>query len=123
MLPKSIEPGASRATSAALAASFPSIPAALADVALIDAPACAAVGAMSVSWWHDEVRAGRAPKPVIQQPRCTRWRVADVRTYWAKRAEQAAADVQAAAGVKARATKASAAARAKRAAGASAATK
>ena len=97
------------------------LPADLAAVALIDAPACAAVGAMSVSWWHDEVRAGRAPKPVIQQPRCTRWRLQDVRAYWAKRAEQATADVQAAAGVKARATKASAAARAKRAAGASAA--
>lgn len=88
---------------------------ALAEVALIDAPACAAVGAMSVSWWHDEVRAGRAPKPVIQQPRCTRWRLADVRTYWAKRAEQSAANVQGAANMKARATKASAAAKAKRA--------
>ena len=99
------------------------LPADLADVALIDAPTCAAAGAMSVSWWHDEVRAGRAPAPVIRKPRCTRWRMADVRAVWTKSAEQTAADTKAAAGVKARATKASAAARAKRAAGASAAAK
>lgn len=90
------------------------LPADLAAVALIDAPTCAAAGTMSVSWWHEEVRAGRAPAPAIQQPRCTRWRMADVRAYWAKRAEQTAADEQAATSVKARATKASAAARAKR---------
>jgi predicted DNA-binding transcriptional regulator AlpA len=94
------------------------LPADLASVALIDAPTCAAAGAMSVSWWHAEVQAGRAPAPVIRKPRCTRWRLADVRAFWAKSAEQAAADTKAAAGVKARATKASAAAKAKRAAGA-----
>lgn len=92
----------------------PPIQSALSDVALVDAATCAAVGAMSLSWWHDEVRAGRAPAPAIQQPRCTRWRLVDVRAYWARRAEQAAADAEVAAGVKARATKASAAARAKR---------
>lgn len=97
------------------------LPADLAAVALIDAPTCAAAGAMSVSWWHEEVRAGRAPAPAIRKPRCTRWRLADVRAFWSKSAEQAAADGQAAAGVKARATKASAAARAKRTAGAAAA--
>ena len=43
---------------------------------------------MSVSWWHDEVRAGRAPKPVVQQPRCTRWRLADVREFWQAFAER-----------------------------------
>lgn len=96
------------------------LPADLAAVALIDAPTCAAPGAMSVSWWHEEVRAGRAPAPVIRKPRCTRWRLADVRAFWAKFAEQGAADTQAAASVKARATKASAAARAKRSASASA---
>ncbi len=97
------------------------LPADVADVALIAADTCAGIGSMSVSWWHEEVKEGRAPRPVIQQPRCTRWRLADVRAYWAKRAEQAATDTQAAADVKARATKASAAARAKRAAGALAA--
>lgn len=92
------------------------LPADLAGVALIDAPTCAAVGDMSVSWWHDEVRAGRAPAPAIREPRCTRWRVVDVRTYWAQRAEESAAKVQAAERVTAKAKKASAAAQAKRAA-------
>jgi predicted DNA-binding transcriptional regulator AlpA len=97
------------------------LPANLADVALIDAPTCAAAGAMSVSWWHDEVRAGRAPAPVIRKPRCTRWLLSDVRAFWKKSAEQSAADALAAAGVKARAVKASAAAQAKRTAAAVAA--
>lgn len=97
------------------------MPADLAAVALIDAPTCAAAGAMSVSWWHEEVRAGRAPAPAIRKPRCTRWRLADVRAFWSKSAEQAAADAKAAAGVTTRATKASAAAQAKRKAGALAA--
>lgn len=97
------------------------LPADLAAVALVDAPTCAAAGAMSVSWWHAEVQAGRAPAPAIRKPRCTRWRLADVRAFWAKSAEQASADTKAAAGVKARATRASAAAKAKRTAGAAAA--
>ncbi|MFL6626339.1 MAG: helix-turn-helix transcriptional regulator [Vitreoscilla sp.] len=63
------------------------IPSALQDVTLIDAKTCAAVGSMSVSWWHEEVRAGRAPQPVIRQPRFTRWRVVDVRAFWAARIE------------------------------------
>lgn len=87
------------------------LPADLSAVALIDAPTCAAAGAMSVSWWHEEVRTGRAPAPVIRKPRCTRWLLADVRTFWARSAEQAATGAEVAAGVKARATKASAAAR------------
>ena len=97
------------------------LPADLADVALIDAPTCAAAGDMSVSWWHEEVRAGRAPAPVIRKPRCTRWLLADVRAFWKKSAELAATDTPVAVGVKARAVKASAAAQAKRAAAASAA--
>lgn len=97
------------------------LPAELADVALIDASACAAVGGMSVSWWHAEVAAGRAPQPVIREPRCTRWRSSDVRAYWAKRAEEGTANVQAAAAVVAKAKKASVAAQAKRAAAAAAA--
>ncbi len=92
------------------------LPADLAAVALIDAPTCAAAGTMSVSWWHAEVQAGRAPAPAIRKPRCTRWRLADVRAFWTKTAEHAAADTKAAAGVTDRATKASAAAGAKRAA-------
>ena len=90
------------------------LPADLADVALIDAATCAAAGDMSVSWWHEEVRTGRAPSPVIRRPRCTRWRMLDVRAFWAKSAEQASTDADAAAGVTARATRASAASRVKR---------
>jgi predicted DNA-binding transcriptional regulator AlpA len=84
-------------------------------VALIDAPTCAATGGMSVSWWHDEVKEGRAPQPVIRKPRCTRWRVADVRAFWIKSAEQASSGSQVAAQVTAQAKKASATAKAKRA--------
>ena len=83
------------------------LPADLADVALIAADTCAAIGDESVSWWHEEVRTGRAPKPVIQQPRFTRWRLADVRRFWAERAVQAATDTEAGERMAARAKKAS----------------
>ena len=92
----------------------PTLPADLAPVALIAAPTCAAAGGMSVSWWHAEVAAGRAPKPVIQRPRCTRWRVVQVAEFWRKFAASAEADTTTAATVKAHASKASAAAQAKR---------
>ena len=92
------------------------LPADLAQVALIDAPTCAAPGDMSVSWWYAECAAGRAPQPVVRMPRCTRWRLADVRAFWIAFAERATADTQAAAQVKAHATKASAKAKANRAA-------
>lgn len=99
----------------------PPIPPALAGVALIDAPTCAAAGGMSVSWWHEEVRTGRAPAPAVRQPRCTRWRLPDVVAFWQEFASKGEADAQCAEQVTAKARKASAAARAKRAAGASAA--
>ena len=83
------------------------LPADLADVALIDAPTCAAPGDMSLSWWYALVAAGRAPQPVVRMPRCTRWRLADVRAFWIAFAEKAAADTQAAEQVTARAKKAS----------------
>lgn len=86
----------------------------LAEVSLIDAAACAEVGSMATSWWHEKVRTGIAPQPVVRKPRCTRWRVSDVRDFWQGFAE--AADDNAAAQVIAKATKASAAASAKRAA-------
>ena len=91
------------------------LPAHLADVALIDAPICAAVGDMSVSWWHAEVAAGRAPQPVVRMPRCTRWHAGQVRDFWISFAKTAAADTQAAEQVTARAKKASAKAKAMRA--------
>ena len=87
------------------------LPADVADVALIAADTCAGIGEMSVSWWHDEVRAGRAPKPVIQQPRFTRWRLADVRRFWVERAAQAAGDTEARERMAAKAKKASVKAR------------
>lgn len=82
----------------------------VADVALINAKTCAAIGSMSVSWWHDEVRAGRAPAPATRRPRCTRWRVADVRAFWQRFAETGNDSQQ----VIAQATKASKAAKVKR---------
>lgn len=56
-------------------------PAALADVALIDGPSIAAAACISVSQWHDLVRVGDAPQPVIRAPRCTRWRLSDARAW------------------------------------------
>ena len=91
------------------------LPAGLEAVALVDAHTCAAAGAMSLSWWHDEVRAGRAPAPAVRQPRCTRWRLADVSAFWLAFARKGENDTKTAAQVKAQATKASAAARVKRA--------
>lgn len=88
------------------------LPVNLADVALIDASTCAAAGAMSVSWWRGEVAAGRAPKPAIRAPRCTRWRLSDVRAFWAAFAEQGATGSDK---LMAITKKASAAAKAKRA--------
>jgi predicted DNA-binding transcriptional regulator AlpA len=96
-----------------LNAALTAVPSELREVALIDAHTCAATGDMSISWWYDEVRAGRAPQPVIRKPRCTRWRVSEVRDFWAGLVEHGidGADKLAAA-----ATKASAIAQAKRAA-------
>jgi hypothetical protein len=68
---------------------------------------------MSPSWWFDEVRAGRAPRPVIRGHRCTRWRLADVRRFWELRAAQDL-DLDTGNGVVTHAAKASIAAKAKR---------
>ena len=95
---------------------LPPILPALAAVALIDAPTCAAAGGMSVSWWHEEVRLGRAPAPAVRQPRCTRWRLVDVSSFWQTFAANSASDTRAAMLMTANAKKASAAARKKRAA-------
>ena len=58
------------------------MPAELAEVALIDAKICAVTGGMSVSQWHNLVREGAAPKPVVRLVRYTRWRTADVRQFF-----------------------------------------
>ena len=93
---------------------LPNILPALAGVALIDAPTCAAAGGMSVSWWHEEVRTGRAPAPAVRQPRCTRWRLLDVASFWKAFASDGENDTRTSAQVTAQAKKASAAARVKR---------
>ena len=99
---------------------LPPIPSALSNVALIDAPTCAAAGRMSVSWWHDRVRTGRAPAPAVRQPRCTRWRLSDVVAYWQAFATQGEAATQTAEQVVAKAKTASAKAAENRAARAAA---
>jgi predicted DNA-binding transcriptional regulator AlpA len=89
-------------------------PPTLADVALIDGPTAAAAGCMSLSTWHELVRTGAAPAPAIRQPRCTRWRLADVRAWLIEHAARGG-NAQASAQVVAQAAKASAAAKRKRA--------
>ena len=59
------------------------VPDALADVALVDAPACAAAAGMGLTQWHELVRRGEAPAPAIRRPRFTRWRLAEVRAWLA----------------------------------------
>lgn len=57
------------------------LPADLAEVALVDAKVCAAAGDMSESYWYLLVRDGLAPKPAVRLSRYTRWRIADVRKF------------------------------------------
>lgn len=65
---------------------------ALTKAALVDAKTAGAVGDASGSWWLGEVRAGRAPKPAIQQVRFTRWRLSDVLKFWRDFAAAGSAD-------------------------------
>lgn len=83
---------ASGATPASRAKPSISLAGELADVALIDAKTAAAVGASSVSWWHEQVAAGIAPLPAIREPRMTRWRLKDVAEFWRERAASAVHD-------------------------------
>lgn len=85
-----------------------------ADVALCDIADLEALTRMSKSWISEAVRTARFPAPVIRQPRCTRWKVADVRDWLIQRTEQAIGDTSAASKLVAAASKASAAAKAKR---------
>lgn len=101
---------------------LPAVPGALADVALCTGPEAAAAARDSVSSFLDGVRrtaAGKLkpgeapyPQPVIRQPRCTRFKIADVRAWLIQRAEANTQD--AARVVVLNATRASAAARSKR---------
>lgn len=65
---------------------------AVAQAALVDAKAAGAVGGASSSFWLEQVRAGRAPKPAIQQVRLTRWRLSDVLRFWTEFADAGSAD-------------------------------
>ncbi len=64
----------------------PPLQVANADVALVDINDIAALSRMSQSWIHDEVRAGRAPKPLRFGSRCTRWKLSEVRDWLITRA-------------------------------------
>lgn len=86
----------------------------LADVAFLDISDVCAAARMSASWIHEEVRAGRFPKPMRFGPRCSRWRSSEVRAWLVERATAAQADTETALAMSARAKKASEAAQAKR---------
>jgi predicted DNA-binding transcriptional regulator AlpA len=70
----------------------PEPPVSLQDVALIDARGSADAGCISVSQWYSLVAEGKAPAPVIRAPRCTRWRLADVRQWLIDSARGVATD-------------------------------
>lgn len=55
-----------------------------ADVALCDVRDIMAMTRMGKSFLYAAVRDGTFPAPVIKRPRCTRWRLADVRNYLLK---------------------------------------
>ncbi len=86
-------------------------PAALSNVALITGNGAAAAASISISYFHDLVRQGLAPQPVIRAPRCNRWRLADVR-HWLLNFAQPSPEAEKA--VLGKAHRASNAARAKR---------
>ncbi len=94
---------------------LPPVPPALADVAFIDGPTCAAANGDSLSRWLERVRDGDAPQPKIRQPRYTRWLLSDIRAYLIERAAHAGEITNRADAVTANARQASAAAQAKRA--------
>lgn len=57
------------------------LPAGLADLALVDAKTAAAAASLSLSQWYELVASGQAPQPAFRRPRCTRWRLTDVRSW------------------------------------------
>lgn len=67
---------------------LPQVPAALVDFALIDVRQVSVACGLSAHTWQRLVRAGTAPQPAVRAPRYTRWRLADVRAWLLKRAEQ-----------------------------------
>lgn len=69
------------------------LPPALAEVALVNAAEAAAVGSVSLTWWHSAVRAGIAPQPAMRTSRCVRWKMEDVRRFWLAQTEAPQSDV------------------------------
>lgn len=61
-------------------------PAALADVALIDAKQIAAAACIGLSQFYELLKAGKAPQPAIRAPRCSRWRLSEIRQWLEARA-------------------------------------
>jgi predicted DNA-binding transcriptional regulator AlpA len=57
------------------------MPEAHADVALCEMKDLVAMVRMSKAWISNEVAAQRFPQPAIKRPRCTRWKVSDVRKW------------------------------------------
>lgn len=98
-------------------ATIPDLPAALADVAMIDGATAAAACGISITNWQELVRKRVAPQPVFRAHRCTRWLLSDVRQFLIQRAQQAAREPGQGDALLRRAKTASLAAAAKRAEG------
>jgi len=64
----------------------PPLPESHADVALADINDVKALVRLSDSKIYDDVRKGSFPAPVIRQPRLTRWRLCDIRSWIMDRA-------------------------------------
>ena len=52
-----------------------------ADVALLDMRDLMSITRMGRSYLYAAVREGTFPAPVLRKPRCTRWRLSDVREH------------------------------------------
>lgn len=91
----------------------PPLPESHADVALADIADLIALTRMGRSWLHAAVRRGDFPAPAIREPRCTRWRLADVRAWLIERVSTGS-DPQIAKTLTGRAKKAGDAAQSKR---------
>lgn len=53
----------------------------LPDDAMVGIDAVIAMGPYGRSKFYAEMAADRAPKPVLRAPRCTRWRLGDIRAW------------------------------------------
>lgn len=53
----------------------------LPDDALVGIDAVVAIGPYAKTKFYCEMAAGRAPRPALKAPRCTRWRLGDLRAW------------------------------------------